>query len=63
MLKKNCFINSSVKYLVIFMFRLTLDKQLSKIQKILNGLPDPNLSLILKLSILPDLSPNLEIGN
>ena len=63
MLKKNCFINSSVKYLVSFMFRLTLDKQFSKIQKILNGLPDLNLSLILKLSILPDLSPNLEIGN
>ena len=36
--KKDCFINSSVKLLISFTFHLFFDKQLSKIQKVLSGL-------------------------
>ena len=52
---KNFFFHSNVKSLTSFTLHLTFDKQLSKVQKILNDLPDPtfwirpNPNLILKL--------------
>ena len=67
-MKNHFFINSSVKSLTSFTFHLTFDKQLSKIQKVLSGLPNPKLriwpnpSLILKFRIWQNPSLILKLG-